>query len=220
MSEATDNKGVNKFTFKKFLKCIGVAIEWLFIILLAEALIIGVMLHIPWKVFLLLFCLIALAFIPRRIRKYNYIPVILLITVCNIWVLTPNGDRTWVPFTFDTELAKLESERIIDDRENVAPIYLDLIEKYKDTIFHPNIYDFSAYSLDFDKPFSTASYPELSKMITDQQETISTLLAAAEYDKCRFAIPHDLAAVKQQHHRLFLFKCLCRLLLHSANSDK
>jgi hypothetical protein len=219
MREPTDNKGVHKFTFKKFLKCIGLAIVWIFIILLVELIIIGVMFHIPWKVLLLLFCLIALAFIPKRIRKYNYVPVIILLTICNIWVLVPDRDHTWVPFTFDAELAKLESQHTIAPEDNAAVIYQAVVDRYKDKIFHPNISDFKAYNLDFDKPFSTASYPELSKIITDQQDTISQLLTASKYDKCHFAIPHDLASIKAQQHRLFLFKCFARLLLHSANND-
>ena len=215
MTETTDKR----FTFKKFLKCIGLAIVWLFIILLAEMIIIGVMFHISWKVLVLLFCLIALAFIPRRIRKYNYVPVIILVTICNTWVLVPDRDRTWTPFTFDDELAKLESQYTIADENNAAVIYQKVIDRYKDKIFHPNIHDFNQYSLDFSAAFSTTNYPELSKIITDQQDTISELLTASKYDMCHFAIPHDLASVKDQQQRLFLFKCLCRLLLHSANND-
>ena len=220
MTEPTDNKAVkNTFTFKRFLKCIGIAIEWLFIILLGEMLIVGAILHISWKVFLLLFCLILLAFIPKCIRKYNYVPVILLLIICNIWVLTPDRDHTWMPFTFDAELAELESEHTIADEDNAAAIYHELIEKHEDTIFHPNLFDFNTYALDLRKAFSTENYPAISKMITDQQDTITALLKAAEYDKCHFAIPHDLAAVKAQHERLFIFKYLCRLLLNSANND-
>lgn len=219
MTEPTDNKTVSKFTFRKILKYFGTAIEWLCIILLAEALIVGVIMHIPWKAFLLILCLITLAFIPKRIRKYKYIPVIIVVTACNIWILTPDRDHSWTPFTFDAELAELESQYSIADEDNAAPIYQNLIEKYRNVIFHPNISDFNAYSLDLNKPFSTENYPELSKMITDQQDTITALLQAANYDKCRFPIPYDLAAAKEQHRRLFIFKCLCHLLLHSANND-
>ena len=149
MSKPTDNKGAHKFTFKSFLKCLGKGIEWLFIILLAEMVIIGVMFHIPWKVLLLLFCLAALAFIPKRIRKYNYVPVIILVTVCNIWILVPDRDHTWIPFTFDDELAALESQYTITDEDNAAVIYQKIVDRYKDKIFHPNISDFKKYDLVF-----------------------------------------------------------------------
>jgi len=220
MSEPTDNNTVkNTSRSGRFLKCFMVAIKWFFIFLFAEMLVVGVMLHISWKIFLLLFVLIFLALIPKRIRKYNYIPVIILLTACNIWILVPDRDHTWVPFTFDGELSELESKYNIPDEANAAAIYSSFIEKYMDTTLHPNLFDFETHSLDYNKAFSTENYPELSKMITDQQATIDTLLKAAEYDKCRFAIPDDLAAIKDQHQRLFVFKYLGRLLINSANND-
>jgi hypothetical protein len=220
MIEPTDNETVkNSFTFKRFLKCVGIALKWFLVILFVESLVVGFVLRIPWKIFFVFFCLTGLVFIPKRFRKYSYISVIILLVICNIWVLVPDKDRRWMPFRFDVEFAEFESKRIVPDQSNAAVIYRGLIDKYGDSMFHPSSFDFNDYNLDFNEPFSTENYPELSKMITDQQYTITTLLKAAEYDKCYFAIPNDLDSIKYQHRRLFVFKWLSNLLLHSANND-
>ena len=208
------------FTIKNFLRCFCVAVELIFVLLFIEMIIAGAFLRISPKILGALLLLIAIVtVVPRRIHKYIALVFLVFLTSTTIWVLRPDADKLWQVATYDAEFADLESDFYVAPEENAAEIYSSLMEEYDGSIFRPNIKDFVSVGLDFTSVFSTEGYPDLAGLISVRQDTVKSLLAAAEFEKCHFPFPANLEALQKSQYRQAVMKCWARLLLNSANND-
>ncbi|MGB8225496.1 MAG: hypothetical protein WCE45_01320, partial [Sedimentisphaerales bacterium] len=117
-------------------------IIWIWRVILSLLLIAGVVFQAPLKVLALVaIFLLACTALPLRWRKWFWAEVGVIVLVLVLWVLAPEKDSDWKPFTFDKELAALEAKNKIPDEENAAVIYNQLLADYNKTDFEPNCLD-------------------------------------------------------------------------------
>lgn len=205
------------FSFHNISRCFYIAGQLLCAAILLELIVAGFVLEAPVKV--LGFWVILLfvgTVVPRRYGKYIYVLFLIVLTCITVWTFRSDSDGSWRVVRFDKESAALRSDV---DGPNAADLYLPLLESYNGETFHPNIYDFEYFGLDFTDAYSTQAYPELAKMVHSYDDIIEKLLEACRIDRCDFSVPADMQEIKFQHRRIAVMKCWARLLLNSANND-
>ncbi len=204
---------------RRILRGLFLTAKWLFVLLLAMLLIAGLIFKAPWKVNTLLAILIITpTIIPRRIRKYIYLTFALVLVALTIWIFLPEDDEGWEPYVFKNELAALEAKRHVPDEANAALVYNRLLDNYD--------FDGFDYSMSDCLPEDASDYArhmfELQAIggpEADVEETIQTLLEAAQFEKCRFEVAYSSFVMDNQFERGRALKLWARLLASSAEED-
>ncbi len=103
--------------------------KWIGLVLLTLLLFAAIVFQAPWKVIILLaIILAACTILPKPARKWFWLSAGVVLIALIIWVLLPEDDEGWRPYTFDKELAALEAKYTIPDEENAAMIYNELFD--------------------------------------------------------------------------------------------
>jgi len=193
--------------------------KWIGLGLLSILLIAGFIFQAPWKIItLLVVILLACAVLPKPYRKWFWVSIGIVVVALIVWVFLPDRGE-WKPYAFDEELAAIEAARAIPDSENAATIYNRLLENYDKGDFEPNLSGPNTYYLTKSEPWSSKDYPELAEWLKGQQNTIATLVAAAQKDKCQFPIVADLVNFSPRMERLAAMRRWVYLLIRAANND-
>ncbi len=204
---------------RRILRGLFLTAKWLFVLLLTILLVAGLIFKAPWKVNTLLTILIITpTIIPRRIRKYIYLTFALVLVALTIWIFLPEDDEGWAPYVFKDELAALEAKRHVPDEANAALVYNRLLVNYD--------FDDFDYSMPDCLPDDASDYArdvaELQAIggpEADIDQTIQTLLEAAQFEKCRFEVAYSTFVMDNQFKRMRALKLWARLLASSAEED-
>ncbi len=204
---------------RRILRGLFLTAKWLFVLLLAMLLIAGLIFKAPWKVNTLLAILIITpTIIPRRIRKYIYLTFALVLVALTIWIFLPEDDEGWEPYVFKNELAALEAKRHVPDEANAALVYNRLLDNYD--------FDGFDYGMSECLPEDVSDYARRQFELqaiggpeADVEETIQTLLEAAQFEKCRFEVAHSLFVVDNQFEYGRALTQWAVLLASSAEED-
>jgi hypothetical protein len=135
----------------------------------------------------------------QHARKYIWLAVISSLLVIAAVLIYPHLNSPSV----EERLAAIEAARAIPDSENAATIYSKLLRDANATSLlesRPAFLDNDSDSLTFGEPWSGKDYPELAAWIKERQGLIDGLLAASEFEKCRFPIfitPYRLTEMKR-----------------------
>ncbi len=204
---------------RRILRGLFLTAKWLFVLLLTMLLIAGLIFKAPWKVNTLLTILVITpTIIPRRIRKYIYLTFALVLVALTIWIFLPEDDEGWEPYVFKDELAALEAKRHVPDKANAAIVYNRLLDNYD--------FDDFDYSMSDCLPEHASDYARhmfefqaFGGLEADIDQTIQTLLEAAQFEKCRFEVAYSLFVVDNQFEYGRALTKWAVLLANSAEED-
>ena len=165
---------------KTFLKCFFFLFRCFFACLFAALLIAALLYAMPGKIiFIIAFTLITLALFPKRIRKLVWLGYSVILLAALIWVLLPEDDTGFVPYTFDAELAVLEAKRAITDSPNAAVTYNEVFESLdKDTFDFIFLYH-DKDSQTLSAPWLSADYPQFNRWFNQNRTTLDKLIHAS-----------------------------------------
>lgn len=207
-------------TEKKKAGIIKQTFKWLGLGLPTLALIVLIIFQAPWKaITLLAVILLACTALPKRYRKYFWLSVGGVVIALIIWVFLPEETEGWRPYTFDEELAELEAKYAIPDEENAAILYNQLIEDYNEALFEPNFADPNLLDLIRFEPWLSKDSPEAAQWISEHEDTITTLTAVSQIEKCRFPINANIINDKDMMDRFGAMRKWAYLLASAANND-
>lgn len=193
--------------------------KWLILGLLTLLLIVSIIFQAPWKVITLLAVIfLACTILPKPYRKYFWLSVAGIVIALFIWVFLPDETKGWRPYTFDEELAALETKRAIPDSENAAIIYNQLLEDYNKAALEPNFADPNLEDLIRKEPWLSKDYPEAARWIQKHKSTIAKLIKASEIEQCRFPINADIMSF-DMIEKLGSMRRWANLLISAANND-
>ncbi len=191
-------------------------LKWIGLALLAILLVLGLVFQAPWKIITLLAIIfLACTILPKRLRKWFWVSAAAVTVVLIIWVFLPD-DEGWQPYTFNEELAALESKYAIPPEENAALIYNQLLANYNAYVRRPDAAD---DKLPMRQPWSSKEHPELAEWLQEQQDKIAKLLEASKTDKCRFPIKANIVTNEQWAVRSQAIRRWAFLLISAANND-
>jgi hypothetical protein len=195
-------------------------VRGIFIATLAVLLASAIFFEAPWKVTgLIVVFLFACAILPRRARKWFWAGVAGAAIALVIWVLLPDKNGNWRPYTLDEDLAKLEAKYAIPDEENAAVIYNRLLADYEPNSIRPDFLSEEIDDLTARQPWSAKDYPELAQWLQQRQQIIATLLEAAKKEKCHFPIAADPLTFGKQTEHLSPMRRWAWFLIRAANHD-
>jgi hypothetical protein len=195
-------------------------LKWIGLGLLVALIIGALAFDAPWKVIaLLLITLAAHTVLPKGAVKWFWLSVGAIVIVLIIWVFLPEDDEGWRPYTFDKELAALQTKYTIPDEENAAVIYNRLLVDYNEVTIAPNTSDPNVYYLMQSEPWSSNDYPQVAEWLKSQKSTIAKLIEASKFEKCRFPVVTDIAAFSQHTNILSPMHRWAFLLMYAANND-
>ncbi len=195
-------------------------LKWFWLGVLAILIMLGLILQAPWKVItLLVVFFLAHTVLPKPGRKWFWASVGVIVIALIIWVFLPEDDTDWRPYTFDEELAALETKRTIPDEENAAAIYNELLESYDSNSFYAGLEESEVEKIPMREPWLSEEHPQIATWVERHQSTISTLLNAARMEECRFPINADLVSFDYTMDRLPSMRKWAYLLISAANND-
>jgi len=195
-------------------------LKWIGLTLLVALIILAFFFRAPWKVTtLLVTILLACTVLPKPYRKWFWLSAAGIVIALIMWVFLPEDTEGWRTFTFDEELAALETKYTIPDSENAATIYNQLLEDYDANAIHPDFLDANLDNLTRREPWSSEDYPELAKWLKKHQDTIAALMQVCRKNKCHFPIPANQADISQTMKRLSPTRRWAFLLIRAANND-
>ncbi|MCX5633626.1 MAG: hypothetical protein NTW93_08145 [Phycisphaerae bacterium] len=205
---------------KKVLGVTSKIIRWIWLAILSLLFIAGVVFQAPLKVLALVaIFLLACTILPLRWRKWFWAEVGVIVLVLVLWVLAPEKDSDWKPFTFDKELAALEAKREIPDAENAAIIYNQLLADSNANISEPNFFNNEDIDCKTLKTYwHSKDYPEVAKWLSSYKGTISKLIQASKFEKCKFDVTSK-TLFSFDMERLGDFRQWAQLLSRAANND-
>ncbi len=187
---------------------------------LAFLIIAGLFFQIPWKITaLLLIILAACTILPVRFRKWFWASAGVIILVLIIWVFLPEDNSGWQPYKFKEEFTQLNEKYAVPENENAATIYNKLLVEYDSNTFEPNLTDPNVGDFARRKPWSAKDYPELSRWLQGQKDTITTLQQAAQKDRCWFTIPANKSPFDTTAGRNSTIRQWAYLLAAAVNND-
>jgi hypothetical protein len=194
--------------------------KWIGLGLLALLLIAGLIFQAPWKVITLLaIILAACTILPKPARKWFWLSAGIVVIALIIWVLLPEDDEGWRPYTFDEELAVLENKYAIPDEENAALAYDEIFQNLDIDANQPEFFLKSKPSSK-DEPWLSKDHQETAEWLKGHQSTIEKLLQTAKNDKCRFLpIRVDAMGIGEYMERLPKIRQCAFLLVSAANND-
>ncbi len=175
----------------------------------------------PWKVITLLtIILVACTILSKPARKWFWLSAGVVLVVLLIWVLLPEDNEGWRPYTFDQEITEHEAKYAIPDEENAAVIYNELLQNYDPQIMELKFLRPGIWKVVLSEPWTGGDYPELAQWLQEHQNTIGILPKACRIKTCRFPSNFKLAVTdKLQINRNTALKSWAVLLLLSANND-
>jgi hypothetical protein len=197
--------------------------RWIGLGLLAALIIGAITFEAPWKVIaLLLIFLAACTILPKPARKWFWLSVATVIIALIIWILLPDNNKDWKPykFPFVNEIAAIDAQYKIPDKENAAVIYNELLENYSKDKSEPNFQDYRDANC-VDKtlnPWKTQDYPEIAEWLKQKQPVLEKLAEASNIEKCSFPVssPVDIST---QVDRLSAMRHWAQMLIRAANND-
>ncbi len=194
--------------------------KWLFIVLLALLLLVGLIFRAPWKVLALLaIFLMACTVLPKPTRKWFWLAVGLVIIALIIWIFLPDNNEGWRPYTFDEERARLQAKYAIPDEDNAAFIYDELLENYDANSYDIIFDDKKTFDLTRRRFWSSRDYPKITQWLKSHQYTIDTLFQASKINKCRFPITSFPKEWDKFPKRCSSMRHWVYLLVLAANND-
>jgi hypothetical protein len=192
---------------------------WIWVILLSCLLLAALFFATPWKVITLIAIFLAAATIlPRAYRKWFWAGVGVVVLVLIVWVLLPEDNEGWRPYTFDKELAELQAKYAVPDSENAAILYNRILADWKQKEANePNLPDkwFDKVRKD---PWLTKEQPEIAAYLWYHRNTINGVLQAAKFEKCSFPIAATLADFSKDIGRLPPTQQWVYLLIAAGNN--
>jgi len=194
--------------------------KWIGLSFLVLLLIAAVFFQAPWKVITLLaIVLAACTVLPKPFRKWFWLSACAIVIALIIWVLLPEDNESWRPYTFDKELAKLETEYSIPDEENTAFAYDAIFENLDIDSNQPEFFIKSKPSSK-EGPWLSKDHPEIAEWLKGHQSTIEKLIQTSKNDKCRFLpISADLMSYSKYIEHLPKIRQSTFLLISASNND-
>ncbi len=205
-----DNKQAakKKCLFEKILDWISLAVFALLIVAL-------IVLRAPWTVpTVLIAILLVNTIVPKPVRKWIWLTIAIIAAAFVVWVFLPDNNEGWRPYTFDEELAAMETKRSIPLEKNAATIYNQLLQSHDPNSFDKNFlswenlgtYDPNLFRMDvlgrdnkdliLLKFWKSDDYPEVVSWLQDHQLIIDQLIPASKKRECRFPIAGDISTYK------------------------
>ena len=207
-------------TDKRKTRLIWRIFKWIGLGLLILLLIASVIYQAPWKVITFFtIILAACTVLPKPFRKWFWLAAGVVVIALITWVLLPENNEGWRPYTFDKEQAALEAGYAIPDEENAALIYDELFETFDIHSNQPEFFTKSKPS-SFSDPWLSIDHPETAEWLKGHQGTIDKLLQASKKDKCIF-LPIYIESVRfgEYIERLPKIRQCAFLLISVANND-
>ena len=204
-------------------RIVKLIILWIWRILLTALIIGAIIFDVPWKVFaILLIFLAACTILPRPVRKWFWLSVAAVIVILIIWIFLPDNNKDWQPykFPFDSEVAAINAQYKIPDKENAATIYNELLENYNKDESEPNFRDYRDANC-IDKtlhPWKTQDYPEIADWLAKKQPVIEKLIEASNIERCSFPVSSPLHFDKQVD-RYSAMRHWAQMLMRAASND-
>jgi len=187
--------------------------------LLTLLLIAAIIFQASWKsITLLVIILAGCTVLPKPARKWFWLSAGVVVIALIIWVLLPEDDEGWRPYTFDEELAVLEDKYTIPDEENAALAYDEIFQNLDIDANQPEFFIKSKPSSK-DEPWISKDHPETAEWLKGHQKTIDTLIEISGMEKCKFSIPVGPASLAQYMKRLPKMRRITFLLVSAANND-
>ena len=194
-------------------------LRWLSVGFLTLLLALMLILQAPWKSTVLLAAfLAACTVLPKPLRKWFWLSVGAAVLALVIWVLMPENNQGWRPYTFDAELAALEAKYAIPDEENAALAYDAILEPLDIDSNQPEFFLKSTPS-SINEPWLSKDHPEMAEWLKDRQDTIAKLLEASRRNKCYFSVPSYSWDMGQHMDRLASMRPCGYLLISAGNND-
>ncbi|MEJ5259110.1 MAG: hypothetical protein WHS88_02860 [Anaerohalosphaeraceae bacterium] len=188
-------------------------VRWSAVFLCSLLCSIGIALHIPIKIVLLLALIpFVSAFVPRKSQKWCWAAMAVAAISVWIWIQVPSGDSAeWNTYPFEIE----QTENIPD---NAAVFYNSLVEKTRESVFS---YPYSEFEDQFSYagPWKPEQFPALSRWMDECEPILQQLMENARKPLCRFEVPGDPVRYQKQQLRIKVLKAWCSILLRSANRD-
>lgn len=193
---------------------------WLWVVLLAALLVLGLVFAATWKVLaLFLIFLAAATILPQIYRKWFWLGVGILIIALIVWVFLPEDNKDWRPYTFDKELAQLQAKYAVPDSENAAIIYNQLLENWKQKKANePNLPD-NWHALAMKGPWLSKDQPEITAYLWYHRDTIDRVLQATKLQKCSFLVVSNVSDFSKDFPRLSATRQWTYLLIAACNND-
>lgn len=195
-------------------------LSWLWVVLLAGLLVVGLIFAAPWKAIALIVIFLAAATIlPRVYRKRFWLGVGIVIIAIVVWVFLPDDNKGWRPYIFDKELARLQAKYAVPDSENAAVVYNKILENWKQK--EPNEPNLPKDWRDIARkgPWLSKDHPEIAAYIHYYRDTIKQLIQASKFERCSFPIITDYSNMDEQMEQLLAARSAWNLLIASANND-
>jgi hypothetical protein len=209
----------NRVNRKRQLRLVAKIIKWAFISIVSILLILSVVFQAPWKVIVLFAVfLAALTALPKPARKYFWMSVGAIVIALVIWVLLPDNNEGWRPYTFDDNLAAFEAKYKIPDKENAAVIYKNILDNLDNNEFDVNL-PHEVLNVVYREPWKSKDYPQAAKFVKENENVIAQLFDASKKEKCLLPIITDMQDYDQRHILTASIRRLARLLAISANND-
>lgn len=204
---------------KKTWSIIRRIIKWIGLSLLTILLVLALIFQAPWKVNVLLaIFLAACTLLPKRFRKWFWLSVGAVVIALIAWVLLPEDNEGWRPYTFDEELAAFEAEYAIPDEENAAFAYDEIFETVDIDSNLPEFFTAPGTS-SLSGPWLSKDHPETAGWLKGRQDTIAKLLQAVRKDKCHFPISPHIWDFDRNAKRLAPTRKYAFLLVSAGNND-
>ena len=210
----------NNSVTRKIFRGILIFLKWTFVLALTVLLIAGLYFQAPWKVLgVIMIFLFALTILPKRSRKYFWITTACLVTALVIWVLLPDDNTGWKPYTCQKEIEAINDKYNIPDDENAAVIYTRLLDNVDKDELSFNFDDYSIGDKVKKSPWQSSDHPKLAKWLAGHRETIKMLSDAAKRDKCFFPYANNADVMEDIMPRISQLRACSRLLMMAAQND-
>ncbi len=194
--------------------------RWIGLGLLVVLLIASIIFQAPLKVItILVIILAACTVLPKPTRKWFWLSAGVVVIALIIWVLLPEDDEGWRPYSFDEELAVLKDKYAIPDEENAALAYDEIFQNLDIDANQPEFFLKSKPSSK-DEFWLSKDHQETAEWLKGHQSTIEKLLQTAKKDKCRFLPTRvDPDGIGEYMERLPKMRQCAFLLVSAANND-
>lgn len=195
-------------------------IKWIGLGLLTLLIILALFFQAPWKIITLLAIILAASTVlPKQMRKWFWLSIGAVVIALIIWIFLPEDNEGWRPYTFDEEMATLETKYAVPDEENAALAYDAILETFDIDSNQPEFF-LKTKPSSKDEPWRSKDHPETAEWLKSYQGTIEKLIQVGKKDKCIF-LPIGANIITTSQHMKTLPKihqCVF-LLLSVANND-
>lgn len=178
--------------------------RWFYVLLLCGGIVGGIVRHIPWKIPVCLAILLIIAsLVPRRVRKWLYAGIGLILLSLIVWIFLPESDAGWRPFVFEDEFEALNPKYAVPENENAATLYDHIRTSYRNDDPNNSIpFDLYANSkqvsscdpngVTINGFWTKSDFPEIASWLEKQQSVMEALRKAGNMPVCFWPInPKD-----------------------------